>query len=109
MHDDEGRRGEAVISLISGGCIISGANLRRSLLFTGVHVHSYASVENAVILPYVDIARGTRLVNVVIDRGVCIPEGLVVGEDPELDAIRFRRTEAGICLITQAMIDRLLR
>jgi glucose-1-phosphate adenylyltransferase len=107
VHDDEGRRGEAVISLISGGCIISGANLRRSLLFTGVHVHSYASVENAVILPYVDIARGTQLKNVIIDRGVSIPEGLVVGEDPALDSARFRRTDAGICLITQAMIDRL--
>ncbi|MDQ2082664.1 glucose-1-phosphate adenylyltransferase [Xanthobacteraceae bacterium Astr-EGSB] len=108
IHDDEGRRGEAVISLVSGGCIISGANLRRSLLFTGVHVHSYASIENAVILPYVDIGRGTRLKNVVIDRGVHIPEGLVVGEDPELDGARFRRSEAGICLITQKMIDRLL-
>jgi glucose-1-phosphate adenylyltransferase len=109
VHDDEGRRGEAVISLISGGCIISGANLRRSLLFTGVHVHSYASIENAVILPYVDIARGTRLKNVIIDRGVRIPEGLVVGEDPELDAVRFRRTEEGICLVTQAMINRLAK
>ena len=108
MHDDEGRRGEAVISLISGGCIISGANLRRALLFTGVHVHSFASIENAVILPYVDIARGTRLKNVIIDRGVHIPEGLVVGEEPELDALRFRRTEGGICLITQKMIDRLI-
>ena len=97
-----------MISLVSGGCIISGANLRRSLLFTGVHVHSYASIENAVILPYVDIGRGTRLKNVVIDRGVHIPEGLVVGEDPELDGSRFRRSEAGVCLITQKMIDRLL-
>jgi glucose-1-phosphate adenylyltransferase len=108
VHDDEGRRGEAVISLVSGACIVSGANMRRSLLFTGVHVHSYANVENAVVLPYVDIGRGSRLKNVVVDRGVHIPEGLVVGEDPELDASRFRRTEAGICLITQDMIDRLL-
>ena len=98
----------AVSSLVSGGCIISGASLRRSLLFTGVRVNSYADVENAVILPYVDIARGARLTNVVIDRGVEIPEGLVVGEDPELDAKRFRRTEQGICLITQTMIDRLV-
>jgi glucose-1-phosphate adenylyltransferase len=108
VHDDEGRRGEAVISLVSGGCIVSGANMRRSLLFTGVHVHSYANVENAVVLPYVDIGRGSRLKNVVVDRGVHIPEGLVVGEDPELDASRFRRSEGGICLITQDMVDRLL-
>ena len=107
VHDRGGRRGEAVTSLVSGGCIISGAEIRRSLLFTGVHAHSFAKIENAVILPYVEAARGSRLKNVVIDRGVRIPEGLVVGEDPERDAERFRRTEQGICLITQPMIDRL--
>jgi glucose-1-phosphate adenylyltransferase len=107
VHDQDSRRGEAMTSLVSGGCIISGAALRRSLLFTGVHVHSYATIENAVILPYVDAARRTRLKNVIIDRGVRIPDGLVVGEDPELDAKRFRRTEQGICLITQPMIDKL--
>jgi len=79
--------------------------LRRSLLFTGVHLHSYAKVEGAVILPYVDVGQHARLRNVVIDRGVRIPEGLVVGEDPELDARRFRTTPNGICLITQQMID----
>jgi glucose-1-phosphate adenylyltransferase len=94
-------------SLVSGGCIVSGATLRRTLLFTGVRVHSYATIEEAVILPYVDVGRSCRLKNVVVDRGVHIPEGLVVGEDPELDAARFRRTEQGHCLITQSMIDRL--
>ena len=94
-------------SLVSGGCIISGAALRRSLLFTGVHIHSFASVENAVVLPYANVGRNAQLNNVVIDRGVQIPEGLVVGEDPELDAKRFRITPQGICLITQPMIDRL--
>jgi glucose-1-phosphate adenylyltransferase len=107
VHNEAGRRGEAVNSLISGGCIVSGAALCRSLLFTGVHVHSFAHVENAVILPSVDVGRSARLANVVIDRGVRIPEGLVVGDDPALDAQRFRRTERGICLITQPMIDRL--
>jgi glucose-1-phosphate adenylyltransferase len=107
VHDEVGRRGQAVNSLVSGGCIISGATLDRSLLFTGVRVHSYAYVENAVILPYVDVGRSARLMNVVIDRGVRIPEGLVIGEDPKKDAQRFRRTEGGICLVTQAMIDRL--
>lgn len=105
VHDEEGRRGEAVTSLVSGGSIVSGASLRRSLLFTGVHLHSHASVEGAVILPYVDVGRHARLRNVVIDRGVQIPEGLVVGEDPELDGKRFRTTGNGICLITQPMID----
>jgi len=107
VHDEESRRGEAVSSLVSGGCIVSGAALRRSLLFTGVRVHSYATVENAVVLPYVDIGESARLKNVVIDRGVRIPEGLVVGEDPELDAKRFRRTERGISLITRPMIAKL--
>ena len=107
VHDEDGRRGEAISSLVSGGCIVSGATLRRSLLFTGVRVNSYSRVEGGVILPYVDIGRYCSLKNVVIDRGVTIPEGLVVGEDTELDAKRFRRTEKGICLITQTMIDKL--
>lgn len=107
VHDTEGRRGEAISSLVSGDCIISGASLRRSLLFTGVRVHSYASLDEAVILPDCDIARNARLSKVVLDRGVRIPKGLVVGEDPELDAKRFRRTDAGVCLITQPMIDAL--
>jgi glucose-1-phosphate adenylyltransferase len=107
VHNQEGRRGQAINSLVSNGCIISGSSLCRSLVFTGVHVHSYADIDGAVILPYVDIGRSARLKNVVIDRGVRIPEGLVVGEDPERDAQRFRRTERGICLITQPMIDRL--
>jgi len=107
VHDVEGRRGEAVSALVSGGCIVSGATVRRSLLFTGVQVHSWSSVENGVILPYVDIARGSHLKNVVVDQGVKIPAGLIVGTDPELDAQRFRRSEGGVCLITQQMIDRL--
>ena len=107
VHDEDGRRGSAVTSLISGGCIVSGASLRRSLLFTGVRINSFSSVENAVVLPYVEIGRNVSLRNVVVDRGVTIPEGLVVGEDPVLDAKRFRRTDKGICLITQTMIDRL--
>jgi glucose-1-phosphate adenylyltransferase len=107
VHDIDGRRGEAISSLVSGGCILSGAGARQSLLHTGVHMHSFAQVEGAVLLPYVDVGRHARLKNVVVDRGVRIPEGLVVGEDPAEDARRFRRTEKGICLITQAMLDRL--
>jgi glucose-1-phosphate adenylyltransferase len=97
----------AVSSMVSGGCIVSGASLLRSLLFTGVRVNSFSTVEYAVVMPYVEIGRSARLTKVVIDRGVKIPEGLVVGEDPELDAQRFRRTAQGVCLITQPMIDRL--
>ncbi len=109
VHDLDGRRGHAITSLVSGGCVVSGAFLRRSLLFTGVRLNSYSNVENAVIMPYVNVGRSARLKNVVIDRGVTIPEGLVIGEDPELDASRFRRTERGICLVTQPMIANLSR
>ncbi len=107
VHDEEGRRGAAVSSLVSGGCIVSGASLRRSILFTGVRVNSYSHIEESVVLPYVEIGRNAVLKKVVIDRGVVIPEGLVIGEDIELDAKRFRRTESGICLVTQPMIDKL--
>lgn len=107
VHDEDGRRGMAISSLISQDCIVSGAIARRSLLFTGVKMGSFSSCEEAVILPYCNIGRGARLSRVILDSGVRIPEGLVVGEDPELDARRFRRSESGVCLITKRMIDRL--
>lgn len=107
IHNEEGRRGSAVSSMVSGGCIISGSALERCLLFTGVCTHSYSQLKGVVAMPYAEINRNARLTNVVIDRGVVIPQGLVVGEDPELDARRFRRTDNGICLITQPMINKL--
>jgi glucose-1-phosphate adenylyltransferase len=107
VHDEDGRRGMAISSLVSGNCIVSGASLKRSLLFTGVRANSFSHLEEAVILPEVQIGRNVRLKKVVVDRGVVIPEGLVVGEDPVLDAKRFRLSEGGVCLITQSMIDRL--
>jgi glucose-1-phosphate adenylyltransferase len=107
VHDLEGRRGHAVASLVSGGCVVSGAAIRRSLLFTNVRVNSFTTLEEAVVLPRAEIGRNASLKKVVIDSDVIIPEGLVVGEDPELDGKRFRRTESGICLITKPMIDRL--
>ena len=107
VHDETNRRGSAVSSLVSGNCIVSGAALNRTLLSTGCRINSYSALDHAVVLPEVVVQRHARLKNVVIDRGVIIPEGLVVGEDPELDAKRFRRTEAGVCLITQTMIDKL--
>jgi len=107
VHDYEGRRGAAISSLVSGGSIISGASLHRSLIFTGVRAHSYSSLTEAVVMPYCQIGRGARLHKVVLDAGVHIPEGLIVGEYPELDAQRFRRSEKGVCLITKPMIERL--
>ena len=107
VHADDGRRGEAVSSLVSGDCIISGSSIHRSLIFTGTRAHSYSMLDQAVILPHCVIGRGARLSKVVVDRGVEIPDGLVVGEDAESDAQRFRRTDNGVVLVTKSMIDRL--
>ena len=105
IHDEDGRRGQAISSLVSGDCIVSGSEVRNSLLFTGVRTHSYSALEYVVALPYVTVNRNASLKNCVIDRGVIIPDGLVVGEDPEEDAKWFRRTETGIVLVTQTMLD----
>jgi glucose-1-phosphate adenylyltransferase len=107
VHNYAGRRGAATDSLVSGGCVVSGASVQRSLLFNRVRIHSFSSVELAVALPDVEIGRSSRLRRVIIDRGVRIPDGLVVGEDADDDARRFRRSDGGVCLITQKMIDRL--
>jgi glucose-1-phosphate adenylyltransferase len=106
IHDEKDRRGMAVSSMVSGGCIISGTEVRNSLLFTMVHTNSYAVLDHAVVLPYVTVHRHAKLSRVVIDRGVVIPEGLVVGEDPGEDARHFRVTETGVTLITQEMVDK---
>jgi glucose-1-phosphate adenylyltransferase len=105
IHDEEDRRGMAVSSLISGDVIVSGSEIRNSLLFTGVRTHSYSSLEHVVALPRVVVNRKSELKNCVIDSGVIIPDGLVVGQDPEEDGKWFRRTESGIVLITQEMLD----
>lgn len=105
VHD--GRQEKVESSLIAGGSIVAGASVSNSLLFNRVHVHGGSELRRSVILPEVEIGRGARLRNVIIDRGVRIPEGLVVGEEPGVDAQRFRRTEAGVCLITQRMLDSL--
>jgi glucose-1-phosphate adenylyltransferase len=105
IHNEEKRRGMAVSSMVSGGCIISGTEVRNSLLFTGVHSNSFSVIDHTVVLPYVTIGRNARLTRAVIDRGVTIPQGLVVGEDPEEDARFFRVSEGGITLVTQKMLD----
>ena len=107
IHDEESRRGSATSSMVSGGCIISGTRIDKSLLFTGVRTHSYGTLTHVVALPYVTVGRSARLTKVVIEHGVKIPDGLAVGEDPVEDARRFRRTPDGVCLITQRMIDAL--
>jgi glucose-1-phosphate adenylyltransferase len=103
VHNQEDRRGMAIETLVSGGCIVSGS-VFRSVLFSQVRVHSFATVNWSVLLPGVQIGRGARLTRTVLDRDCMIPDGLVIGEDAELDAKRFYRTESGITLVTRAML-----
>jgi glucose-1-phosphate adenylyltransferase len=104
VFDDDDRRGQALDSSVSGGCIISGATVRRSLLFSNVKVNSFSSVEDSVILPDVVVGRHARLRRVVVEKRCSIPEGLVVGYDPDEDRKRFYVSEKGITLITPEML-----
>ena len=104
VFDDEGRRGMAVDSLVSGGDIISGATVRKSLLFSLVHVHSFAEIEESVILPDVHIGRSAKLRRVVMDKHCRIPEGMTIGYDTEADRKRFHVSENGITLVTPEML-----
>ena len=105
IHDEEDRRGVAISSMVSGGCIISGTEIRNSILSTNVRTNSFAVLENAVVLPDVVVNRFARLKNCVIDRSVIIPKNLVIGEDPIEDAKFFRVTEKGVTLITKEMVN----
>jgi glucose-1-phosphate adenylyltransferase len=104
VHDVDGRRGEAINSLVSGGCIVSGSTVRNSVLFSNVLLRSYSLIDQAVILPDVQVGRGCRLSKVVIDRRCQLPDGLVVGQDPVADAARFHRTDNGVVLVTRKML-----
>jgi glucose-1-phosphate adenylyltransferase len=104
VFDDEGRRGMAVDSMVSGGDIISGALVRHSLLFSNVHVDLYSTVRDSVILPNVHIGKHCRLTRVVVDKGCRIPDGMVIGEDPVQDAQRFFVTSGGVVLVTPEML-----
>ena len=102
--DDDNRRGMAVDSMISGGCLITGATIRHSVLFSNVRVHSYSTVTDAVVLPDVEINQHCRIKRCVIDKGTILPEGTVIGENLEEDAKRFYISENGIVLVTPEMM-----
>lgn len=108
VFDDEDRRGMAVDSMVSGGCIISGAQVRHSLLFSNVKINSFSTLEDAVILPEVEIGRHCHIKRAVIDRGCQIPEGMVIGVDPKEDAKRFHVTPGGITLVVPEMLGQQL-
>jgi glucose-1-phosphate adenylyltransferase len=109
VFDEEGRRGAAIDSMVSGGCIVSGSTVRNSLLFSRVRVHSYCTVNEAVLLPEVEVGRGAILDRVVVDQGTRIPPGLRAGVDPEEDRKRFHVTDKGVTLITPAMLGQPLQ
>ena len=106
VHNWQNRRGIALESMVSGGCIISG-ELNRSLLFSKCRVHSYASVDSSVLLPEVTIGRGARLRKCVIDHGCVIADGMIIGENEAQDKARFHRTDKGVTLVTKEMLKRL--
>lgn len=105
IFDDEGRRGEAIDSMVSGGCIISGARVKRSILFFASTVDSYSLVKDSVILPKVTIGRNCHLEKVIIDKGTVIPDGTTIGLDHDDDRRRgFHITEGGVVLVTPSML-----
>lgn len=107
VFDQDDRRGYSVDSLVSGGCIISGAKVRRSVLFSSVHLHSYSVIEESVLLPQVDIGRDCHLRRVVVENGCRVPPGTRIGFDGVQDAKRFYRTDGGVVLVTREMLQAL--
>ncbi len=108
VFDDEDRRGMAVDSMISGGCIVSGATVRHSLLFSNVVVNSYSSITDSVVLPDVTIGNHCRLHKVVVDKGCVIPDGTAIGMDHTEDTKRFHVTPGGVVLVTPEMLGQSL-
>ena len=109
VFDIDGRRGAAVDSMVSGGCIISGSTVKASLLFSSVRVHSYCSISEAVLLPNVEVGRGAVLHKVVVGEGTRIPPGLQIGVDAEADRKSFHVTDAGVTLVTSGMLGQSAR
>ena len=104
VFDDDDRRGIAVDSMVSGGCIIAGSRVSNSLLFSNVRVHDYSEVDRAVVLPRVRIGERCVIRNAIIDEGATVPDGTRIGVDPVADAERYSVTDGGIVLVTSAML-----
>ena len=104
VFDQDDRRGMAVDSMVSGGCIMSGATVRRSLLFSNVRVETHARVEDSVVLPDVEIRPRAVVKRAILDRGCRIDEGMVIGLDHDEDRKRFAVTEHGVTLVTPDML-----
>jgi glucose-1-phosphate adenylyltransferase len=108
VFDEDNRRGLAADSMVSGGCVVSGATVRRSLLFSKVRVNEHALVEDSVVLPSVDIARGAVVRRAILDRGCRLPEGIRIGIDSEHDRQRFHVSPGGVVIVTPEMLGQQL-
>ena len=104
VFDDDGRRGQAIDSLVSGGCIISGATVKRSVIFFGTTINNRSFIRDSVVLPKVSIGKDCRLTRCIIDKGCVIPDGFVIGEDLEKDGEKFHVSEEGLVLVTREML-----
>lgn len=104
VFNDEDRRGMAVDSMISGGCVVSGAQVSHSLMFSQVRVNSFSLVEDSVLLPEVDIGRHCRIHKAIIDQGCQIPDGMEIGINLEEDAKRYHVTPDGVTLVVPEML-----
>jgi glucose-1-phosphate adenylyltransferase len=105
IFDEDERRGAAIQSMVSGGCVVSGSEVRGSLLFSRCRVDSYSTVTDSVLLPDVTIGQHCRVNRTIVDRGAKIEDGTVIGEDHDADRERgFRVTESGLTLVTPDML-----
>jgi glucose-1-phosphate adenylyltransferase len=104
VFDDDDRRGQAIDSMVSGGCVISGAVVRHSLLFSQVRVNSYTTVKDSVVMPNVNIGRHCRITKAIIEKGCQIPEGTIIGENKADDESRFYVSAGGVVLVTSDML-----
>jgi glucose-1-phosphate adenylyltransferase len=102
--DEEGRRGMAVNSMVAGGCIISGASVRQSLLSSGVRIEEQSSIDSSVLLPNVTVGRRSKIKHCIVDEDSVVPEDLQIGYDPLLDQQRFSVTKSGVVLVTKDML-----
>jgi glucose-1-phosphate adenylyltransferase len=108
VFDEDERRGHAVDSMVSGGCVISGATVRHSLLFSNVRVNSYSTVEDSIVLPQANIGRHCRITKAIIEKGCEIPEGTIIGENLEEDRKKYHVSPGGVVLVTPDMLGQKL-
>jgi glucose-1-phosphate adenylyltransferase len=104
VFEEEGRTGHALDSMVCAGVVISGAEVRRSVLSPGVHLHSYADVSDSILFPGVDVARSAIVRRAILDKDVCVLEGATIGVDPEADRQRFTVSDSGVVVVGKGAV-----